>query len=139
MAEHCSRLRLWRPADAVRQRWRQRREIVAMLGCNPQQRHAMAPMTSAERMRLLRQRRAQGEDSINCKACGARWQPHMASLARIKAGLCSSCWLKTPEGLEERRERDRRRNASEARKVATAERVRRYRAKKRAEQESTDG
>ena len=138
MPEHCSRPQLRRPDGAVPHRGQPGLEIVAMLGCNPLQRHAMAPMTSAERMRLLRQRRAQGEDSINCKTCGARWQPHMASLARIQAGLCSSCWLKTPEGLEERRERDRRRNASEARKVATAERVRRYRAKKRAEQESTD-
>lgn len=136
MSDHRSRPRPWRPNGAVTHHGQPEREIVAMLGRNPLSRHAMAPMTSAERMRLLRQRRARGEGSIGCKACGARWQPHMASLARIQAGLCSSCWRQTPEGKEERRERDRRRNASEARKVATAERVRRYRARRRAEQEA---
>ena len=137
MPEHCSRPQLRRPDGAVPHRGQPGLEIVAMLGRNPLSRHAMAPMTSAERMRLLRQRRASGEGAISCRTCGARWQPHMASLARIQAGLCSSCWRQTPAGKEERRERDRRRNASETRKAATAERVRRYRARRRAEQEAS--
>ncbi len=94
-------------------------------------------MSSAERMRLLRQRRAQGEGAPSCKSCGAFWQPRLASFARLQAGLCSSCWRETAEGKEERRERDRRRNATEARRAATAERVRRHRAKKRAEGEES--
>ena len=102
------------------------RELVAMVGHNPLSHHAMTPMTIAERMRLLRQRRGKGQGSIGCKACVARWQPQMASLARIQAGLCSSCWRQTPEGREQHRERDRRRNASEARKAASAVRVRHH-------------
>ena len=97
----------------------------------------MAAMSSAERMRLLRQRRAQGQGSPSCKACGAFWQPRMASFARLQAGLCSSCWRDTPEGQEERRERDRRRNSSEARRAATAARVRRHRARQRQEREGS--
>ena len=104
-----------------------------MLLCNPLAVTHLPPMTSAERMRLLRQRRAQGEPSPTCRACGASWQPRMASLARLQAGLCSSCWRGTPEGQQEPRQRDRRRNASQDRKAATAERVRRHRARKRTE------
>jgi hypothetical protein len=90
-------------------------------------------MSSAERMRLLRARRAQGEPSPTCRACGASWQPLNSSLDRLRANLCSRCWRGTPEGQQERRERDRRRNASQDRKAATAERVRRHRARKRTE------
>jgi len=60
----------------------------------------------------------------------------MASFARLQAGLCAKCWRETDEGKAARRELDRRRNASEERKAATAERVRRHRAKKRAEGEA---
>lgn len=111
--------------------------IAGKLRRNPPHRHSMAAMSSAERMRLLRQRRAQGQGSPSCKACGAFWQPRMASFARLQAGLCSSCWRDTPEGQEERRERDRRRNASKTRRAATAARVRRHRARQREEREAS--
>ncbi len=133
MPERCTTLRPWPSPDAVARRWRPDRCAAGRLRCNPPRRHSMAPMSSAERMRLLRQRRAQGETSPRCKACGSPWQPRMASFARLQAGLCSGCWRKTAEGKEEDRERDRRRNATQARRAATAERVRRYRARKRGE------
>ena len=110
--------------------------ITGKLRRNPPHRHSMAAMSSAERMRLLRQRRAQGQGSPSCRTCGGCWQPGTASFARLQAGLCSSCWRDTPEGKEERREQDRRRNASETRRAATAARVRRHRARQRAEQEA---
>lgn len=105
-----------------------------MLLCNPLAVTPLPPMSSTERMRLLRARRAQGEPSPTCRTCGASWQPRMASFARLQAGVCSKCWRNTAEGQQERRERDRRRNASEDRRASTAERVREHRArKKRAE------
>jgi len=61
----------------------------------------------------------------------------MASFARLQAGLCAKCWRKSAEGMAAQRELDRRRNASEERRAATAERVRRHRAKKRAEGEES--
>ena len=133
MPERCTTPRPWLPDGAVARRWRTDRLSAGRLRSNPPRRHFMPAMSSAERMRLLRQRRAQGEAPPRCKACGSPWQPRMASFARLQAGLCSGCWRKTAEGKEENRERDRRRNATQARRAATAGRVRRYRARKRGE------
>ena len=130
-------MRRWLCDGALTHQARRGAAIAGKLRRNPPHRHSMAAMSSAERMRLLRQRRAQGQGSPSCKACGAFWQPRMASFARLQAELCSSCWRDTPEGKEERRERDRRRNASEARRAATAARVRRHRARQREEREAS--
>ena len=94
---------------------------------------SVVPLTGAERMALLRQRKAKGETgSPACKSCGKTYQLAAASLGRLQAGLCSSCWRKTPEGEEERRAGDRSRyQASEDRKVATAAAVARWRARQR--------
>ena len=135
MRERCTTPRPWLPDGAVARRWRTKRSDAGRLRCNPPRRHFMPAMSSAERMRLLRQRKAQGEAPPRCRSCGSPWQPRMASFARLQAGLCAKCWRKSAEGMAAQRELDRRRNASEERKAATAERVRRHRAKKRAEQE----
>ena len=137
MADRSRWMRPWLCDGALAHPAGPRMAITGKLRRNPPHRHSMAAMSSAERMRLLRQRRAQGQGSPSCKACGAFWQPRMASFARLQAGLCSSCWRDTPEGKEERRERDRRRNASEARRAATAARVRRHRARQREEREGS--
>ena len=95
---------------------------------------SVAPLSGAERMALLRQRKAKGETgSPACKSCGKTYRLAAASFQRLQAGLCASCWRKTPEGEEERRAGDRTRyQASEDRKVATAAAVARWRARQRA-------
>ena len=100
----------------------------AMLGCNPPNVSAMPAATSAERMRRLRERRARGEASPSCKACGGLYNRHQATPARLQAGLCACCWHAMPEGKQERRAADRHRYAANAeRRRQGLERVRRYR------------
>ena len=95
---------------------------------------SMAPLSGAERMALLRQRKAKGETgSPACRSCGKTYRLAAASLGRLRAGMCASCWRATPEGEQERRAGDRTRyQASEDRKVATAAAVARWRARQRA-------
>lgn len=95
---------------------------------------SVVPLTGAERMALLRQRKAKGETgSPACKSCGKTYRLAAASFQRLQAGMCASCWRKTPEGEEERRAGDRTRyQASEDRKVATAAAVARWRERQRA-------
>lgn len=95
---------------------------------------SMAPLTGAERMALLRQRKAKGETgSPACRSCGKTYRLAAASLGRLQAKMCSGCWRKTPEGEEERRAGDRTRyQASEDRKAATAAAVARWRERQRA-------
>jgi cytochrome c556 len=85
-------------------------------------------------MALLRLRKAKGETgSPACRSCGKTYRLAAASFQRLQAGLCASCWRKTPEGEEERRAGDRRRyQASEDRKAATAAAVARHRERQRA-------
>ena len=95
---------------------------------------SMVPLAGAERMALLRQRKAKGETgSPACRSCGKGYRLDVASFQRLQAGLCASCWRKTPEGQEERRAADRRRyQANEDRKAATAAAVARHRERQRA-------
>jgi hypothetical protein len=124
-----------------------RRGLSAVLGSAPMQKRpapgilrgnppivSMAPLSGAERMALLRQRKAKGETgSPACRSCGKTYRLAAASLGRLQAGTCSSCWRKTPEGEEERRAGDRTRyQASEDRKAATAAAVARWRERQRA-------
>lgn len=94
---------------------------------------SMAALSGAERMALLRQRKAKGETgSPACRSCGKTYRLAAASFQRLQAGLCASCWRATPEGAEERRAADRRRyEASEDRKAATAAAVARHRERQR--------
>jgi hypothetical protein len=96
---------------------------------------SMVPLAGAERMALLRMRKAKGESgSPPCRSCGKRYRLDVASFQRLEAGLCASCWRKTPEGEEERRAADRRRyQSNEDRKAATAAAVARHRERLRAE------
>ena len=95
---------------------------------------SVVPLTGAERMALMRQRQAKGETgSPACRSCGKTYRLAAASLGRLRAGMCASCWRATPEGEEERRAGDRTRyQASEDRKAATAAAVARWRARQRA-------
>jgi hypothetical protein len=95
---------------------------------------SVVPLTGAERMALMRLRRAKGETgSPACRSCGKNYRLAAASFRRLQAGLCASCWRKTPEGEEERRAGDRTRyQASEDRKAATAAAVARWRERQRA-------
>jgi hypothetical protein len=99
---------------------------------------SVVPLTGAERMALLRQRKAKGETgSPACRSCGKTYRLAAASFQRLQAGLCASCWRKTPEGEEERRAGDRTRyQASEDRKAATAAAVARWRERQRAGEQS---
>ena len=99
---------------------------------------SVVPLTGAERMALLRQRKAKGETgSPACKSCGKTYRLAAASFQRLQAGLCSSCWRATPGGAEERRAGDRTRyQASEDRKAATAAAVARWRERQRAGEQS---
>lgn len=56
-------------------------------------------LTPAERQRLRRQRQKAGQAAPTC-SCGAILQPGTGALseARMAAGLCRACWLKTPGG-----------------------------------------
>lgn len=95
---------------------------------------SVVPLTGAERMALLRLRKAKGETgSPACRSCDKTYRLAAASFQRLQAGLCASCWRKTPEGEEERRAGDRTRyQASEDRKAATAAAVARWRERQRA-------
>lgn len=137
MAERSTTPQPWRSDAGVMGPRMPFRPVPAMLSRNPPHRHAMAAMTSAERMRLLRQRRAKGETgSSSCRACGAKWQPRLATFARLQAGLCARCWQATPEGAQERRAADQRRYAANIeRRRQGVERVRRLRARRRAGQQ----
>ena len=117
--------------------WMRKRSAPGILRGNPLN-VSMVPLAGAERMALLRQRRAQGQTgSPTCRSCGKRYRLDVASFQRLQAGLCASCWRKTPEGEEERRAADRLRyRDSEDRKVAIAAAVARHRERQRAEGEA---
>lgn len=95
---------------------------------------SVAPLSGAERMALLRLRKAKGETgSPACRSCGKTYRLAAASFQRLQAGLCSSCWRQTPEGEEERRAGDRRRyQGSAERRAAIAAAVARLRERRRA-------
>ena len=111
----------------------QKRPAPGILRSNPLN-VSVAPLSGAERMALLRQRKAKGETgSPACRSCGKTYRLAMAGFQRLQAGLCSSCWRQTAEGGEERRAGDRTRyQASEDRKAATAAAVARWRERQRA-------
>ena len=95
---------------------------------------SVVPLSGAERMALMRQRKAMGVTcSPACLSCGKTFRLAAASFQRLQAGLCSSCWRATPEGAEERRAGDRRRyQGSEERRAASAAAVARLRERRRA-------
>lgn len=95
----------------------------------------MARSTSAERMRALRQRRAQGIEVPCCSSCSRRLDFTEASPGRIEARLCGRCWQQTEAGRAERRGTDQDRYWSDpARRADVRARVARHRARKSAKE-----
>jgi hypothetical protein len=88
------------------------------------------PLSAAERKRIQRARQKAGEILPTCSSCGARLQPDLRQRGdRQGDGLCWSCWIKTPAGLEAERERGKRAREADlerARELAR-ERARRFR------------
>jgi hypothetical protein len=66
------------------------------------------PLTQAEIDRTYRERQAGNLSRPTCSnpECGKTMRGS-ADLAMFRGGLCTSCWHKTPKGLEEKRRRTR--------------------------------
>lgn len=72
-----------------------------------------APTTSAERMRLkkLRDQGLAARFDGSCRECGAVLKPAAGGFKAFALGLCWRCYKASPEGKEERRQREAMRRA----------------------------
>ncbi len=97
--------------------------------------NAWMALTPAERKRIQRARQKAGEVAVSCSSCGARLQPNLRQRAdRQGDGLCWSCWVKTPAGLEAERERGKRTREADPERARELGRERARRFRQRASQ-----
>ena len=90
-------------------------------------------LTPAERKRLQRARAKAGEQVPTCSSCGARLLlDRRQRQDRQDDGLCWGCWLETPAGQADQRERAARARQADPEKVKAQgrERARRFRERK---------
>jgi hypothetical protein len=95
-------------------------------------------LSDAERQQRRRDRKKAGETVPRCSTCGAQLQPALQRRPdRQGDGLCWSCWIKTPAGLEAERERGQRVRAADPEHVRrlARERARRWRQRVREQQQ----
>ena len=87
-------------------------------------------LTPAERQARRRARQKSGESLPSCSSCGAQLQPDLRQrLDRVASGLCWTCWLGSPAGLEAERLRGKRTREAdlERARMLGRERARRFR------------
>jgi hypothetical protein len=93
-------------------------------------------MTAAERKQLQRARQKAGETLPTCSGCGRRLQVSLQRRPdRLGDGLCWSCWIKTPAGLEAERERGKRTREGDPERARELARERAKRFRQRASQD----
>ena len=99
----------------------------------PQRDNGPMVLTPAERKRLQRAREKAGLAVPTCSSCGTRLLlDRRQRQDRQDDGLCWGCWLETPAGQADQRERAARARQADPEKVKAQgrERARRFRARK---------